>query len=372
MGIYLANKKECTGCEACANVCPKGCIKMAEDTTGFVYPTIDKDKCINCKACVNACPVINKTNCSNQKKPVAYGAKCKDDEIRFKSTSGGLFATIARGILTDGGIVVGAIYETPFYVKHAIAYHLSQLEPLLQSKYVQSRIKYIYRQVAENLKTGQKVLFAGTPCQVAGLYSFLNARPENLVTCDFICFGINSPKSYREWLKEYEKMYCKIEKVWFKYKVNGWYNSPMCTRIDFDDKTNLILDKDDNKYMAGYIYDALYIRPCCERCKFKGLPRIADITLGDFWGINADLDDNKGTSVMILNNDKAKKIFENVKTDLIYWKANLDDIVKGNHMIKDCVNINNKSLEFLNRLGDIPFSALYEEYSTNNENNIKW
>ena len=346
MDIKLASDNKCTGCATCANVCPKEAIEMIENVQGFVQPIINENKCIKCGVCLKACPVINRYVSQNKKRPTVYGARCKDKKIRFKSTSGGIFATIAKAILNNNGIVVGAIYETPYYVKHSVSYSMSQLEPLLQSKYVQSNIEYIYKEISENLKKGKKVLFCGTPCQVTGLYSFFNGKPENLLTCDFICYGVNSPKAYREWLNEIKKNYGEIERVWFKYKENGWYNSPMCTRIDFCDKSELILNKDNNYYMAGYIYDALYIRPSCGQCDFKGLPRNSDITLGDFWGIDDKLDDDKGTSVIILNNEKAEKLFENIKQDLVLWKTDLDNVIKGNHMINECVNINDKSLEF--------------------------
>ena len=374
INIELANNDECTGCAACANICPKKAIKMVENRAGFIQPIINKNKCVRCSMCVKACPVINDIQIlkKDEKRPKMYGAKCKDSSIRFKSTSGGIFATISRTILKNGGIVAGAIYENPYYVKHSIAYDESQIEPLLQSKYVQSNIGYIYREISENLKKGKQVLFCGTPCQVAGLYSFLNERPEKLLTCDFICYGVNSPKAYRKWLNEIHQKYGKIERVWFKYKKYGWYNSPMCTRIDFSDKSKLILDKDNNYYMLGYVYDALYIRNSCGHCKFKGIHRSSDITLGDFWGIDNELDDDKGTSIIILNNKKGKKIFENIKRDIIWWKTDLEVIIKGNHMISECVNINDKSLEFLYNLDKVPFSRLYRRYSTKNKYNIKW
>lgn len=146
----------------------------------------------------------------------------------------------------------------------------------------------------------------------------------------------------------------------------------MCTRIDFNDKTELVLDEKNNYYMAGYIYDALYIRNVCGQCEFKGFPKNSDITLGDFWGIDESLNDNKGTSIVILNNDKGKLAFENIKQDIDFWQANLEDVIKGNHMINESVNINDKSVEFLNKLDKVPFSVLYKIFSNKNSNNIKW
>lgn len=372
MSIKLPSDNRCTGCASCANICPNKAIEMLENEQGFVQPVINESKCIKCGLCLKTCPVINAYVSHNKKRPTVYGARCKNKSIRFRSTSGGVFATIAKEILNSNGIAVGAIYKTPYYVKHSISYNISELEQLLQSKYVQSDIGYIYREISDNLKNGKKVLFCGTPCQVSGLYSFLKERPENLLTCDFICYGVNSPKAYRSWLNEIGQEYGEIKRVWFKYKAKGWYNSPMCTRIEFCDKKELILDNDSNYYMAGYIYDALYIRPSCSQCEFKGLPRNSDITLGDFWGIDKKLDDDKGTSVVILNSEKGENFFENIKNELDFWKTDLDGVIKGNHMINESVNINDKSSEFLGKLDKIPFSTLYKRYSTNNKDNIKW
>lgn len=176
MDIKLVNTSKCTGCAACSNICSKDAIEMIEDKTGFVYPVINKNKCVKCGTCLKVCPVLNKYVSTNHKKPIVYGAKCKNSEIRFKSTSGGIFAVLANSILKNEGVVAGAIYETPYCVKHSVSYNVSQLETLLQSKYVQSNMGYVYREVSENLKKKKHVLFCGTPCQVAGLYSFLNRK----------------------------------------------------------------------------------------------------------------------------------------------------------------------------------------------------
>lgn len=358
------SKKECMGCGACANVCPKNAIKMVEDEMGFKYPVIDQNLCINCGLCERTCPIVKKFNDNKSSSPEVYACWSLNEENRYKSTSGGAFTEIVTPILKNGGYVVGAAYNKENMVEHKIVNKLEDLPQLRQSKYLQSDTLNIYKETKTLLDENKTVAFCGSPCQIAGLYNFLKKDYTNLLTIEFICRGMNSPKAYRCWLSEIEqKENKKVIKVWFKYKVNGWKTSPRCTRVDFADGSYKVYDGDGNKFMSGYLGPNLYIRPACGECHFNGLPRQADITLADFWGINKELDDDKGTSLVLINSDNGKKYFNNIKDNIFYEEKSLDEIYEGNVCFSTSVKINKKSEEFLKELNENNFSQMVNKYS---------
>lgn len=360
---YWIKKDKCTGCGVCSNICPKQAIKMLEDETGFKYPVINQELCINCGICKNTCPIISKNN-NNRNKPKTYAAFSKDDEIRFNSTSGGVFTEVAKAIIKENGYVVGAKYNKDNLVEHAIINKEKDIELIRQSKYLQSDTKKIYYEVKKILDKNKLVAFCASPCQVAALYKYLNKDYNNLLTIEFICRGMNSPKAYKIWLKEIEKNENKkVVKVWFKYKENGWKKSPRSTRIDFNDGTYKVYNDKENSFMNGYLGPNLYIRQSCGECNFNGLPRQADITLGDFWGIEEKYDDDKGTSIVLSNSKKGDIWIEKIKNRINIYKKNIVDIDKGNICFKTSVKINPKSKEFLNKINESNFSHLVNKYT---------
>lgn len=359
---FWLKKNQCTGCGACSNICPKGAIKMVEDECGFKYPVIDQYKCINCGLCKKTCPILEIQ--SNDKKiQKVYAAWSKDKDNRFISTSGGMFTELAKEIIKQHGYVVGAAYNEQNMVEHRIVNDLQHLEELRQSKYLQSDTLDIYKDTKKLLDANELVAFCGAPCQIAGLYKYLKKDYSNLLTIEFICRGMNSPKAYRFWLKEIEnKENKKITKVWFKYKENGWKKSPKCTRVDFNDGTHKIYNGGENKFMSGYLNSNLYIRPSCGNCQFKDAQRQADIILADFWGITSNLDDDKGTSLVMINSDNGDNYFEKIKNNIYYEERNLEEIYEGNVCFKSSVNINSKSEEFLKKIDDNNFSQMVDKY----------
>ena len=218
--IDIIDKKECTGCGACLNSCPKQAISMQVDSKGFLYPKVEKTRCIECKICINKCPVLNRSrNSSNYLKPLVFAAWSLNEGIRVNSTSGGIFSELATEILKRGGRVAGAQYNDKHLVEHKLIDNYMDLEKLRQSKYIQSDVKDVYVRVKEALQEREMVLFVGSPCEIAGMKSYLGRDYENLILCDFVCRGTNSPKAYIEYLKDLEKRYqSKIKKVWFKNK----------------------------------------------------------------------------------------------------------------------------------------------------------
>lgn len=359
---FWLEKKECTGCFACANICPKKAIILKEDESGFKYPVIDNTKCINCGLCKKTCPILNKS-IDNDYKQKVYACWSKDNDNRFVSTSGGLFTEFAKFIINNNGYVFGAAYNNENMVEHIEVNTQSDLEKIRQSKYLQSDINDSFLQTKELLDNNNLVCFCGSPCQIAGLKSFLKKDYSNLITLEFICRGMNSPKAFKSWLKEIEyKEGKKIKKVWFKYKEFGWKKSPKCTRVDFDDNTYKVYSDKNNIYMCGYLNSNLYIRPSCGDCKFNGENRQADITLADFWGIDKELDDDKGTSMILINSTKGDDLFNNIKSNIYFKEKRISDIYDGNGCFTKSVKINKNSQKFLQTINDKNFTKMVKRY----------
>jgi len=336
--IEIDNKENCTSCSACFNICPVNAIEMVEDNEGFKYPKVNKEKCINCHLCEKVCPIKNKYNAEeNAKKPTVIAAWTKNVETRLDSTSGGVFTELANQIYDEGGYVCGAIYNKEWMVEHIVSNDRKDIDKIRSSKYLQSNINYVFKEIKEKLNKGHKVLMCGSPCQIAGLYNFLGKKYENLYTADFICRGMNSPKIFKGYLNELESKYnSKIVRIKFKNKIHGWHN--FSTRIDFENKKRYIGGRYIDSYMIGYLKYNAFMRPSCYNCKFKDLPRMADITLADFWGIediDEKLDNNQGTSMVLLNSNKGKELFEKIKNNISYKEINSEKVFKQNVCMKE-------------------------------------
>lgn len=296
--------------------------------------------------------------------PDTYAAWSKDKDIRYNSTSGGAFSEFAKIILDKGGLVAGAKYNNRNLVEHSIVENYVDIEKLRQSKYMSSIVSDCYKKIKEELTKGKLVAFCGSPCQVAGLYSYLGKEYDNLFTMDFICRGVNSPKAFRFWIDEIEKNENKkVIKTWFKYKDGGWKSSPRRTRLDFNDGSYKVYEAEKNLYMYGYLSTNLYIRPCCGNCQFKGVPRKSDVTFADFWGIEQELDDDKGTSMILVNSGKGREYFEKAKVNMQVYQKDFDSIFAGNDMFSSSVVVPEKSHDFLVDLDNLVFSKCLEKYA---------
>ena len=295
--------------------------------------------------------------------PDTYAVWSKDSNIRYNSTSGGAFTEFAKVILAEGGIVVGAKYNEQNLVQHAIADSGSGIEELRQSKYMSSSMGDVYKKVKGELTKRKLVAFCGSPCQVAGLYSFLGKEYSNLFTMDFICRGMNSPKAFKAWLSEIERQEGKrVQKVWFKYKDGGWKTSPKRTRLDFEDGTFKVYEGENNLYMHGYLTSNLYIRTCCGECQFKGVPRKSDVTFADFWGIEKELDDDKGTSMLLINSEKGREFFSRARENMEVHKKDFNSIFAGNPMFTTSAVVPLQGHDFLEDLNNLTFSECLKKY----------
>lgn len=341
--VDTIEKNKCNGCYACYNICPIDAINMVPDSEGFKYPVVNYDKCIECGKCDLVCPIINTPSSSNRENPKVVAAWSLNDVVRTNSTSGGIFSELAMLVLKRSGYICGAIYNEEQMVEHYIISNVDKLDKVRQSKYVQSSINFIYREIGDLLLGGKEVLFCGTPCHCAALYNYLfvsNISRKNLIFIDFVCRGSNSPKVYKMFLEELEKEYSsKVKRVWFKNKAFGW--NQFATKIEFQNGEGYLQDRTSDVYIRGYIEENLYIRPSCSNCYFKGLPRISDITLGDFWGIR--LEDKKknidqGTSLIIINSVVGDNLFEGIKGNIFFEYKKMEDAVKGNVCIYNSIS----------------------------------
>lgn len=338
--IEILKSEDCCGCLACYNKCPKHCIMINEDDDGFYYPVVNKEQCINCSMCEKACPM---NNCLElNKKPISYGAINRSDKIRRLSSSGGVFYLLCDYIIQNNGVVFGVKFDKNFDVCHSYSETIEDCKEFMGSKYSQSYIGDSYIGVQHFLNAGRYVLFTGTPCQVAGLYSFLgNKKYDNLLTLDIVCHSVPSPKRW-QMFKESISNSENIDSINFRDKITGWSSGSFVMKFKNGSEYSEFYAKTD--FMKGFLKGE-YSRPSCYDCKFSTLQRVSDITLGDFWGIEglcSKLYDNLGTSLVLINSKKGKRIFKIIKKDLVYKRFNLEKAIKYNPAIYSSCKRNSK------------------------------
>lgn len=353
--IKIARKEDCTGCHGCYNVCPKKCIDMNFDEEGFLYPSIDSSKCVECGLCEKVCPIIHTVEVENE--PIAIGCYNKDEKIRMESSSGGIFTLISEIVIKSGGVVFGAEFDENFNVRHSYVDNMQDLHKFRGSKYVQSTIGNSYYDVKQFLEQGRQVLFSGTPCQIAGLKRYLQKDYENLICQDIVCHGV--PSTY-VW-EHYKKIIAngrKISSVKFRDKSTGWKTYSL--QIDFDDGSSYKDIGNENSYIKGFVRD-FYLRPSCYECKYKTLHRESDITLADFWGIEAnepELDDNRGISLIFINSESGKSILEDIKKNIIFKIVDIEKAVTFNPSAFKGALYNKKRSNFYKKYEKIEFDLL--------------
>ncbi|MBQ8173932.1 MAG: Coenzyme F420 hydrogenase/dehydrogenase, beta subunit C-terminal domain [Clostridia bacterium] len=297
----------CTGCAACFASCPTKAICMTADGEGFAYPVIDPVTCIQCGLCERVCPALAAKNKKEKDEPrpvLVAAAKLRGEGAREKSQSGGAFFALARATLAAGGVVYGARLDADMRVHHARAETEAEAEMLRGSKYVQSDVGESYAAVKRDLVGGRRVLFCGTPCQVAGLYAYLRGDHDGLLTADLICHGVPSPRLWADYLAWQEKRHKrKVTRAEFRDLSAPWGVSREA--LWFGDKK--VIDT----VFATLYYSRLALRPACYTCPFGKEQAVSDITLGDFWGIEdtplSDFADSRGVSAVVAHTEKGKE-----------------------------------------------------------------
>lgn len=366
--INIEKKEKCCGCYGCYNICPKNAITMTSDSEGFEYPVVDKNKCINCGLCEKVCPSFNKKNVTSKKQ--AYAAYNLNYDVRNESSSGGIFSLLAEKILEKNGIVFGATFDSNFMVHHIAIKSVKDLEKLRTSKYVQSKIENTYRECKKELDNKKIVLFTGTPCQINGLYSYLQKNYENLYTQDIICHGVPSPKIWKKYL-EYRRKTDKNQplKINFRYKDDSWNLYKIL--LKYKDTAYKIEHKND-LFMKTFLGN-VGLRNSCYNCSFRGKNRISDITLADFWGIDnicPEMNDNKGTSLVVINSERGNELFNSLKDQIYCKNVNFEESIKYNTAMYESPRLNKNRSKFFEQLDNMEFDKLVEKYATLPKENL--
>lgn len=334
----LCNKMNCTGCNACYNVCPKGAINMISDFNGFLYPTIDTKVCINCGLCTKVCPELNPVEKNKEIKVISAISLLAEMK---NSTSGGIAYTLAYKVIEEGGIVFGTSFVDKSF-KYIKVNTIKEINKLQGSRYVQCDVNDIFKEIKKELNGGKKVIFFGTPCYVAGLKNYLQKEHNNLVLVSFICGGVPSQKYLFEHLKNENIM--EFNDIQFRNKNN------YVLKAFLDDKVVYSNDDWNDIYMRAY-KSSISLRESCYNCKYANEKRVGDITIGDFWGIEnytniAKNEIEKGISTAIISTQKGIDLLTDCSDYIKTEVFNLDQVKKNNPRLKNSVKKSRKTKTF--------------------------
>ena len=366
----LAVHNECTGCAACVNICRRDAIVMRRDDEGFAYPAVDASKCVNCGMCTKVCPALQ---LGQERRPSAvYAAKAKSDNVRLESSSGGVFTLLARQVINQGGVVYGAAFDGKWKLVHQAAENEAELAALRGSKYLQSEIGDCYRQVGKALTEGRAVLFTGTPCQVAGLDRYLQqarVAQERLLKVEVVCHAAPSPLVWEKYIAARKDALAKggdspsiggdeLRRISFRRKNCGWKRYSLSLGFANDKEYLAIFNTDP--FMRGFLAE-LYNRPSCHDCPCKNLKSGSDLTIGDYWGIETqypEMDDDKGTSLVLVNTDKGKAVWEEITLEMDWCEATFEEACRANSALVKPTRPHAKRAKFFRRLGKENFDHL--------------
>lgn len=359
------SKENCCGCHACYSKCPKQCIRMEEDEEGFLYPHIDESQCIHCGLCKSVC--IMQSERREATAPNAYAAYALDESIRVQSSSGGIFALLARHVIQRGGVVCGAALNPDTYsVNHIFVEDVGSIKLLMTSKYVQSNMGNCYKLAKQYLETGRIVLFTGTPCQINGLKKYLDKEYENLFCQDIICHGVPSEKAWKMFLGNVERRN-KAKVVYngalsFREKSDGWKEYAMSIPLN-KGVYRRVMYKDS--YLIGFIHN-LFLRPSCYACKSKGLSRSSDITLADFWGVDKccpEMYDAKGVSLVMTYTEKGQDLWRALESEVKCKEVDWKDAVGRNPSAIKSVTRPEARDYFYEKVNEKNFARLVDKYT---------
>lgn len=350
--MTIVEKELCTGCEACASVCPQKCITMNADDFGFLHPSVDEDRCIQCNLCKLTCPASRPPEKRELK---VYAAYDKNGDSRMRASSGGVFGLLAGEVLRNRGVVFGAAYDETFAVYHTAAASAQDLDRLKRAKYSQSRIDHAYQIAKEHLDAGREVLFSGTPCQIAGLKAYLRKDYDSLLAVDLICMAVPSPKAWRSYLqyrKDTDRQDDLPVAINQRDKTSGWSRYQYSIKMKYASGYEYSAKSGEDPYMLA-MTRGLITRSSCVSCAFRGDHSKADITLGDFWGIwnqRAEMDDNKGTSAVITHTEKGERALRVIMPKIKNMPMRLNQLLAENVRAAQSPELNPDREKFLQLL----------------------
>lgn len=359
--IDIDEKKKCTGCSACASVCPKNCIQMEVDEEGFLYPKINSKKCVHCKLCESVCPMINPEK-EERVSQNGFLVQHRNEAIRLDSSSGGAFTAIASVVIKKGGVVFGAAYDDLFHVRHTYVETIDELKKFRNSKYVQSVMGECFRQAKSFLKDGRWVCFSGTPCQIEGLSKFLGTQYDKLILVDVVCHGIPSPLIWKKYLEYQNVNENKPDNIRFRDKFYGYKYSTMS-----------LIRNEQNIYHAGSQLDPMLRaffsdicdRPSCYDCPFKKRYRVSDMTIWDCFSVydfDKKMDDDKGTTRVLCHTEKGKQAIDEIQ-EIVNCKEVLPDkLVSGVKEMYESVRQNPLREQFMMDARKLSGQELFTRY----------
>lgn len=383
------DKAHCCGCGSCFSICPQKAISMECDSYGFIYPKIDKNRCIDCGACRKICTfhaVKEDKDCQ------CYAAINIDEEEMMKSTSGGTFAGIASRFLDDGDVcgVKASFHDGNIEVKHALIDDKSELKMLQGSKYVQSHMWYCIDDLRNALKSGRKVLFSGTPCQVAGIKSlFSKYVGTQLFTIDIICHGVPSQKLFNDYINKFqEKNKVRLIKFDFRNKKFGWGLDGLAVGKELEGKgyKKIKISPDNSSYYRFFLGAETY-RESCYQCPYACKNRVGDITIGDYWGVEkydpqllrengGAFEENKGVSCLLINTDFGQELIKKYGNKIRYFPIKIENVMKINTQLHEPAKhsrLRTDLLEAYRKSGYLGVHKIYEKicFKTNLKMKIK-
>lgn len=351
-----SKKENCSGCGLCAVICSKNAIFMDKDQEGFYYPKINKNLCISCGRCEKICIQKNPVTIKEVEKNY-YVAEHRKDEIREVSSSGGIFSALADKIIEDDGIVISPYYDKQLNLKHHIIKNKNLLALCRGSKYTQSCSWETFENIQKYLDKGKKVLFTGTPCQVQAIRKFVIRNTENLYTQDIICHGCASPKIFQKYISYLEKeKESKVIGIQYRDKTYGWHDFSL--KVIFENGEELIESHNTNYFFQMHLKN-IALRPSCYDCLYRKVKRVADITLADYWG--SEKDDDKGTSLVIINTDKGRKLYNSIQKFIRSNEISREIALRKNTAYSEALQVPEKRKKFFkSSSGD--FKYLYTKF----------
>lgn len=365
--VYL-KKEDCCGCGACFHSCPKQAIAMEPDEEGFLYPVIDPSRCVDCGKCAAVCPILSEGNLKQTEIPRLYAARHQSQDVLRRSTSGGAFTAVSDAVLQLGGVVYGADFDRGFRVVHQRAETPAERDRMRISKYVQSDLGNTFPQIKSDLENGRTVLFTGTPCQNAGLRSFIGASSlsEKLYLCDVICYSIPSPLIWEDYKRFLEKIGGgKLTALQFRSKKYSWTRKNSKKGFWFTTEGNPEPQEDDRFYKLFFQAGTIN-RLSCSQCRFTDFHRASDLTIADYWGIekySPEWYDPLGVSLILVNSPKGERLFEAARKGMTTEERPLQEALQEQRKLSEPTPVSKDRTRFWTEYGRFGFEYVLHQYA---------